>query len=214
MSAHNVPLGVYVPGDTVLHRARPGHKMLGLILFLVVSTLAIHHSPPVWALACGAAALGLALGGYVLARIPLATACGQLLGPLVLIVPFGALLAWRSGVLAGVVSILGVYSAVVAATLVTLTTTVADMMDALETALRPFARIGLPVDSIVLAFSLTLRLIPLMLGTASEVLEAQRARGLTGPGRALTAFGIPLMVRTLVRAKALGEAMISRGVDD
>ncbi len=52
---------------------------------------------------------------------------------------------------------------------------------------------------------------PVVVGLAEEVREAQRARGL---GASPRAFAVPLVVRTLRHADALGEALAARGVDD
>lgn len=46
---------------------------------------------------------------------------------------------------------------------------------------------------------------------ARVVRDAQRARGLAASPRA---FAVPLLVRSLRRADAIGEALAARGVDD
>ena len=59
--------------------------------------------------------------------------------------------------------------------------------------------------------SMTIRLIPLMLGTVNEVLDARKARG---AGFSLCAFGTPIIVRSIRRARAMAEALQARGVGD
>ena len=83
-------------------------------------------------------------------------------------------------------------------------------MDAFERALRPFER-WLPVDQIVLAISLTIRLIPLMFGTVFEVLDARKARGVNF---SITAIGTPVLIRAIRRARAIADALIARGAAD
>ena len=106
---------------------------------------------------------------------------------------------------------LTVYAAVAAAILLTLTTQVSEMMDSFDRVLAPLARFGVPVENITLAMSLTIRLLPLMLSTVLEVLDARKARGATA---SLTAFGTPVVIRSIRRARAMGEALQARGVGD
>ena len=51
----------------------------------------------------------------------------------------------------------------------------------------------------------------LVVGLAEQVRDAQRARGLSASPRA---FAVPLVVRSLRHADALGDALVARGVDD
>jgi len=62
-----------------------------------------------------------------------------------------------------------------------------------------------------LLISLSVRSISVIAGLAQEVRDAQRARGLGGSARA---FAVPLLVRSLRHAEALGEALMARGLDD
>ena len=95
--------------------------------------------------------------------------------------------------------------------MLTLTTTVEALLDALDQSLQPLARVGVPVELISLTIALTIRLIPLMLATANEVLDARRARG---AGFSFAAFGVPLVIRAVRRARQIGEALMARGAVD
>ena len=106
---------------------------------------------------------------------------------------------------------LTIFAAMMAAFLLTLTSTVDAIMESLEDSLRPLARFGLPVETISLAMSLTIRLIPLMFETVYEVLDARKARG---AGFSPLAFGTPVIIRSIRRARAMGEALQARGVGD
>ena len=202
---HSIPLGFYVDADTVIHRLPAGLKFLILVLFIIASSIFADTIAAAAAWALG----GLAL--YPIARIPVSIAWGQLAPPLIILVPLAAFQWWQSDVLTAIVMFLTVYAAIIAAVLLTLTTTVAEMMDAFEKLLSPLARLGLPVANISLAMSLTIRLLPLMLGTINEVLEARKARGATS---SLLAFGTPVIIRSIRRARAMGEALQARGVGD
>ena len=84
-------------------------------------------------------------------------------------------------------------------------------MHSVEKMLLPFERFGLPVETITLAISLTLRLIPLQLATVNEVLDARKARG---AGFSIVAFGTPVIIRSIRRARNIGDALLARGAGD
>jgi biotin transport system permease protein len=100
---------------------------------------------------------------------------------------------------------------VLLAALVTLTTRTTDMVDAVIRALGPLRRLGVDPERVGLLLSLGIRSVPVVVGLAEEVRDAQRARGLTASPRA---FAVPLIVRSLRHADALGDALVARGIDD
>lgn len=197
-------LGLYVPGGSPLHRMRAGTKLLVMVLAGAGSILLDHP----WQVAL---AVALALGGYVVAGLPLGLALRQV-RPLLWVVGLVALFhlvvdGWESAaVFAGVIVLL-----VLLASLVTLTTRTTDMVDAVVHGLRPLRRLGVHPERIGLLMALGIRSVPVVVGLAEEVRDAQRARGLSTSARA---FAVPLIVRSLRHADALGDALIARGVDD
>ncbi|WP_049157569.1 energy-coupling factor transporter transmembrane component T family protein [Corynebacterium aurimucosum] len=201
----NIPLGFYVDADTIIHRIPAAVKFLVLIGFILVTSLAVHTLP--WA----AASLFLPLVLFPVARIPFRVALGQLAPPLYLLVALAAFQWWQKDFLSAAIMFLTIYAAISGAVLLTLTTKVSEMMDSLDRALAPLGCLGVPVENITLAMSLTIRLLPLMLGTVVEVLDARKARGTTA---SLTAFGTPVIIRSIRRARAMGEALQARGVGD
>lgn len=201
----NIPLGVYVPGDTLVHRTPAGWKFVALLGYILATTIAVKTWP--LALAC----LAVISLFYVLARIPARLAVQQTAPVLPVLLVLGAFQWWQRGWEFAAVTVVVLLSSVAAAALLTLTTTIAELMAAIENGLTPFARFGLPVETISLAISLTIRLIPLQLATVTEVLAARKARG---AGFSIAAFGTPVMVRSIRRARLLAEALIARGVAD
>lgn len=201
----NIPLGVYLPGRTPLHRAPAGWKFLALLAIILLSTFLV-DTPTMAAAWLAAVAMG-----YVVARVPLRTALGQTLPVLPVLLVLGAFQWWQRGGEFALTTVLVLFASVAAAALLTLTTTIAELMGAVERGLAPFARFGLPVETISLAVSLTLRLIPLQLATVHEVLAARKARG---AGFSVAAFGTPVLVRSIRRARLLAEALVARGVGD
>lgn len=201
----SVPMGVYVPGSTVLHCLPAWSKMLGLIVFVISTTVFANT------VATACVALAIVAVGYLVARIPWRTAASQTLPVLPLLLFLAAFQVWQNTWADGLSLLISLFSCVAAASLLTLTTTIAELMESLERALRPLWRLGLPVDTISLSLSLTIRLIPLMLDTVNEVMQARQARG---AGMSLRAFGTPVLIRSIRRARALGEALMARGVVD
>ena len=55
---------------------------------------------------------------------------------------------------------------------------------------------------------------PLVAGIVGDVVEARKARGVTGIRNSAMALAAPAVVRALRTADALGEALRARGVDD
>lgn len=196
---------LYFPLGSAVHRLPAGLKFTSLAIFLVLSaTLA---KTPVAATAC----LIPVLVCYAVARIPLRHALSRLVPVLVILAGLSLLTWWRKDFPAALTAFFVLLAAVSAAILLTMTTKVSDLQHSVETALRPAAALGVPVEKISLALSLTVHFIPLQLHLVSEVLDAQRARGVGFSARAL---GIPLTVRTLVRGHELGEALQARGAGD
>ncbi|MGP6172967.1 energy-coupling factor transporter transmembrane component T family protein [Corynebacterium sp. A21] len=202
---NTLPLGFYVPGNSLIHRTPPAWKFALLVLYILAT--AIFIGTPRWA----ALALLLPTLGYVIARIPLRVALGQLWPPLPILVVLGLFQWWQRDAATALTMVLVIFAAIMAATLLTLTTTIPAIMDALEQLLAPLARFGIPVEAISLAVSLTIRLIPLQLSTVKEVLNARKARG---AAFSIRAFGTPVLIRSMRRAHGIAEALQARGVGD
>jgi biotin transport system permease protein len=197
-------LGLYVPGVSPVHRLCAGTKLL-LMLLAGAGSVLVDHA---WQ---AALAVLIVLGGYLLARLPLAIAARQA-RPVLWILGFVAVFhvlasGWeRAAVFAGVILAL-----VLLAALVTLTTRTSDMIDALVRAMRPLRVLGVHPERVGLLLALSIRSVPVIVTLAEEVRDAQRARGLTASPRA---FAVPLIVRSLRHADALGDALVARGADD
>ncbi len=158
-----------------------------------------------------AGALVLVVVLYAVAGLPLRLVARQL-RPLVWVGAFTAVFhvlvnGWqRAFVVVGVLAVL-----VLLAALVSLTTRTTDLVDAVVAACRPLRVLRVDPERVGLVLALGIRCVPVVLGLAEEVRDAQRARGLTASPRA---FAVPLLVRSLRHADALGEALTARGLDD
>lgn len=201
-------LSLYRPGDGILHRAPAGPKLVGAIA--VVLAMSLLPTTP-WAAATAASACVLAyasaglhdgmrgmrrLGGalWALRYVVVLMALGQVL---------------LMGVEPAVVNTVRVTAAVIVAGLVTLTTRVTDMLDAIERGLAPLWMLHIDPARVALALTITLSTLPQLAGLARSVREAQRARGVRA---GLRTFAVPFLVLSLAHADELGDALAARGV--
>lgn len=201
----NVPLGVYVPGESVIHRIPPSVKFCFLIVFVIATTALVKQ--PIVALLCVFFSTTL----YGLAKIPPRIAWGQLWPPGLILLFLGAFQWRQKGLPYASALVLSIFASLMLAMLLTLTTPLESMMETVQRLLAPTERYGVPVETITLAFSLTLRLIPLMLTTVYEVLDARKARG---AAFSLMALGTPVMIRSIRRARSIADALMARGAGD
>ena len=199
--------GTYVGGDSCLHRAPPGLKVAVLAVLMVL--LVALGGPAM----TGAAAL-LVAGWYALARIPARIAVAQLWPLRWFMLMLIAFQLWSAGWVSAVVVSANLAVAVAAASLVTLTTRVEDMRDAVTRALVRLRRVGfrgVDPERAGLLIALTIRSIPVIVALSETARQARVARGLE---RSVRAFVTPLVVRTVRHADRVGEALMARGVDD
>jgi biotin transport system permease protein len=196
-------IGVYVPGSSPLHRLGAGVKLV----LLAASVIVVAMLPEWWMTAI---ALGVAVALFAVAGIPWRVAVRQLVPVLWILAIAAPLNALFSGWESALAMSLRVSAFVALAAVVTLTTRVSAMLDAMQRALRPFGD-RVDADRIGLVLAMTVRAVPLMVEIVRAVLEARRARGAEGSIRAIA---VPVVVRALQTADGMGEALIARGVDD
>lgn len=194
--------GLYVFGDSPLHRARPLIKIAALVVFCTTVFLISY-----WAVIAAAAVLIAA--GIVTARLPLRAVFAVLRPVLWVLAAIFAAQVWLAGPQEAAFVISRFALMILAAALVTLTTTAGEFVEGIEAALK-HAPAFVPKERIALVISLSLRFIPLVNSVAEEVRQAQRARGLD---RNLVALVVPLVVRMLKQADAMAEAIEARSVE-
>jgi biotin transport system permease protein len=197
-------LAEYSPGASLVHRAPGGVKLAMLAAIGVVLVVLRGWWPPLIALAA-------VICCYPLARLPARTLFGQLRQLLWIALIVGVAQLVLSGWQAAIAVVGTLLSLVLAAGLVSLTTTMTELTDILLRLLRPLRRLGVPTERLALLISLSVRSVSVIAALAAEVRDAQRARGLQASPRA---FAVPLLVRSLRHAQALGDALLARGLDD
>lgn len=200
----SLPLGIYHPGTTLLHRIPAGPK-LGLLFTYSIFVVALHGPwPPV-----GAIAFSIALA--VWAGVPLRTLWRGLRPILLVVAVLGAFQLWQRGWPLATEIVATMLALVVAATVFTATTPMDTMLDAITRGLMPFRRFGVNPGKVALTFSLMIGAIPQIFTIAHETREAAKARGLERSARAnLT----PMVLRVVAHAHETGDALAARGLGD
>jgi len=222
----SITMGQYLPGRSAVHRLDPRTKILVTLAFLVL-VLAGRGWTAIAACATFTA-LGLAWArlppgplwrGFrpILALVLLTALTGVLLTPGVSLWRLGPLSVSREGLNQGLAAGARLALLVVQSTVLTITTAPLDLSAAAERLLRPFQRLGVPVQELALMSSIALRFLPTLADEADRLAKAQAARGADWAGtgrqrvRAVLALLVPLLISVLRRADELAMAMESRG---
>jgi biotin transport system permease protein len=196
-------LGLYIPRDSPIHCLPAGLKVAALIV-AGIGILAVGDPVPLAGLLAGVGAL------LAVARLPAGAVVAHLRPVLLLALFFFAVHVLLGDVRTGVIIVLRFVILIALAALVTLTTRVSDMVDALERGLRPLRIVGINPDKTSLMISLAIRFVPVLMEQVRSIQEAQRARGLE---RSVIGVAVPLIVKTLRMANSLTEAIEARGYD-
>jgi energy-coupling factor transport system permease protein len=121
------------------------------------------------------------------------------------------------GMIRGLYFVLRIVLLVAATSLLTFTTSVVAISDALVLLMRPLAKLKVPTEDIATMFSIALRFIPVTAEEADKIVVAQSARGAVfdkgGPikrARAWVPVMVPLFVSLFRRADELACAMETR----
>ena len=197
-------LGLYRPADTWLHRLTAGAKLLAL---LVAGVVVVVVRGPWTGVGFLVVALGLCAWSGMGPRVLGRTLRGLLLvGALV-----AAYSAWQHGWARAVETVSDLFALVLLATVLTVTTPVDQVLDAITRALRPLRRLGVDPDRVALSFALMIRAIPTTIDLADETRDAAVARGLERDPRARL---VPFVIRVVAHARETGAALHARGIGD
>lgn len=224
-----MPIGQYVPGESVIHRLDPRSKMLMLLWYMVL----VFTTGEKWFDDMILAFIVVAVIG--LSKISVRYLLDGL-KPFLWILLFTMLLhmfttrggevwwAWsvfeihEQGVYQGFYLSVRLLLFIMMASVVTLTTSPLDLTDGVERMLSPLRRIGVPVHEIALMMSMALRFIPTLGDETEKIMKAQAARGarfyegsVLRRLRNLVPVFVPLLVATFRRAEELAVAMEARG---
>jgi biotin transport system permease protein len=198
-----VLVGVYQPGDSVLHRLPVGVKLGGLAVLSL--TIVLVRSMP-WSLVFLGVALLLALVGHVSVPLLVRAARGVLLIALVV----AGFQWWLAGYAKAIETLVDLLALALAAVVLSATTPVNTMLDAIVRWVTPLRRLGVDPERVALTFSLALQALPGTIALALETRDAARARGLRSP----RAYLSPFVIRVVARAHETGDALLARGIGD
>lgn len=196
--------GLYRPGTTVLHRARPGAKLIGLAVFTVLVTL-------IDGVAAAVAALAVSIGAAFIAGLRGRDLWGVVRTVRFLVVILFAFQWWQQGWRPAAELVLELVAFVIAASVLTATTAVDDMISTITWALGPLRPFGVNSAAVGFTFSLAIRSISVVESIAIETGDAAKARGLE---RNMRAFATPFVIRVVAHARETGAALHARGIGD
>ena len=197
-----VTLGLYRPGDSLLHRLPASVKLCALFLVGAGSVLIRRWW---WAVLILAAVVLLL---YLMAGFSLRLALAQLRPMLWLLVFMAIFHVWFTG-WQQAVAVIGMLAALVClAALITLTTTTTALVDTVVRWCGPARRFGVDPNASDCCSTSACAASRWLPGWPARCAKAQIARG---NATSLRAFAVPLLVRALRQADALGRPW-SRGV--
>lgn len=198
-------LGLFHPGCSLVHRLPAGVKLAALVMLGAASVLIGRQ----WWTVLIAGVVVLACYG-IAGFWPLLA--WKQLRPMLWILLFTAAMNWWNAGWRQAIAVPGMIAVlVIAAALVTLTTQTTALINVIVRLLEPLGPFGVNAHRVGMIILIGIRCVPVVAGIAREVREAQIARRATG---SIQAFAVPLLVRALRDADALGEALVARGFDD
>ena len=223
-----IPLGQYLPSDTSLHRLDPRVKILSVVAlsllifgattgeivlisaFLFAAIRSAGMTPAVALRSLKPVAVFMAM----IFSVHLLFTEGE---PLVSLAPLPMRIT-REGILRGLFVTWQFAGLVLAAAVLTRTTSPSDLVGGIERLLRPFSRVGVPSQDIAVMIAMALRFMPMLMEEYDRLRTAQMARGAdftTGSlalrGRAIATLAVPLLLSSFRRADELAVAMEARG---
>ncbi|MET3902848.1 energy-coupling factor transporter transmembrane component T [Paenarthrobacter sp. 4246] len=204
MRGHGFLIANYVRGNSIIHRTPLWLKFLvvavcGAASFLIVDWAV---SVAIFAIMCGL----FMLTGAGFRRLVRAI---WMVMPILLVV--GLFQWWQLGAPTGARIVLNVLVCVVAASVLTATTPVQDLLDGVVALAKPFRRFGADPERFALTIAVMLRSIPFIAGAFSDVRDSARARGLERNPRALV---LPVFITTVAYARQTGDALAARGLGE
>lgn len=221
-------IGGYVWADSPLHRARPAAKLAGLLALVALVVLATTPLELALVAALVAALVGVSRVGWRAAGRAAWGLRWFLLAVLVMnallfsaedaLWDLGPLHLTWAGISQGARVVARTLLVVVLGTLLTATTRPQELVDGVRSALRPLARLGLPVEAAALAVGVTVQFVPTLLRESRQLMRAQTIRcgsvashGIMQRAVSYVRLLVPIFVSALRRADELSVAMEARG---
>ena len=224
--------GQYYPASSLLHRLDPRTKVIAAVVYIVASFLCTNTFSFVLLLLSGFSLI-------LISRIPMKVVLRSIRA-LIFIMIFTAVLnvfwvvdtaenakplvdfwiitIYPKGIYHAAFILVRILAMVIGTSLfLTYTTTPIALTDAIESLLRPLAKIKVPVHAFAMMMTIALRFIPTIMEETEKIMAAQKARGadftqgsLAQRAKALIPIIVPLFASVFRRADELATAMECR----
>lgn len=223
----DITLGQYYPTESVIHSLDPRVKLLAVVCY--TTFLFLNDSPAGYA-----GNLLVLLAVIRMTRIPFKKMLNGMKSILFLLLfsvfftvfftkgedmlfHYGIInISWQGVLLAAKICI-RIFLLMIMSTILTLSTTPADIADGLEKSCRPLVKIRVPVHEIAMMITIALRFIPILMEETDKIMRAQKARGadfenggFVQKAKNLVPVFIPLIVSSVRRSMDLAMAMEAR----
>ena len=227
-----VPLGQYVPTNSVIHRLDP----LAKIIMFGALLIAITFTPSRAGLGIGVAVLFIAL---LLSRVNVGFALKGLLAPLpflviiaiiqvlfyssaldpVMLFSIGKLHITLAGVLAGAMLLIRFCALILCLSLGSFVISTSELLHGMTRILNPLNRFGIHTMDFIMVIQVMLRFLPFLAQSAERIAKAQASRGADWGGKKkgllnrikqVVPMLIPLFTTSLRRSENLALAMDAR----
>lgn len=223
----DITLGQYFPLNSVIHKIDPRIKIISVIITIV----AVFFCETILSFAL---ATVFNISVIIASKIKIRTVL-LALKPILFIIIFTSLInlfltkgevyliKWKfisitkEGLESAVVMAARIVLLVSFSSLLTFTTSPIMLTDGIESLLKPFSKIGLPVHELAMMMTIALRFIPTLLEETDKITMAQKSRGadfengsIIKRAKALVPILVPLFVNSFRRADELATAMECR----
>ncbi|MFC8038172.1 energy-coupling factor transporter transmembrane component T family protein [Paenarthrobacter sp. NPDC057355] len=204
MRGHGFLMANYVAGNSLIHRTPLWLKFLGVVACGTASFLIVD-----WAISLAAFAIMTALFLLSGAGTKRLLRTLWMVAPILLVI--GLFQWWQLGGPTAARIVLNILVCVVAASVLTATTSVQELLDGVVSLSKPFRRFGADPERFALTIAVMLRSIPFIAGAFADVRDSARARGLERNPRALV---LPVFITTVAYARQTGDALAARGLGE
>ncbi|NLN69572.1 MAG: energy-coupling factor transporter transmembrane protein EcfT [Chloroflexi bacterium] len=224
----SLPTGIFIPGDSPIHRLDSSIKLLAL--FITVVTIVLVNSFLGYVIMILFIMMIAMLSGI---SLPVAlNATNKLYWFFIIILLMNTFFyspedAWFSfwvftpsmtGFTYGLTVVLRVFLALVISNILTSTTPPMEITHALEHLISPFSYVGIPTGQIAMILSIAIQFIPTLAEETDTIRKAQMTRGarfdskkITQKAEAVLPMVIPIFLAAFKRADELSVAMEARG---
>ncbi|MBR4768156.1 MAG: energy-coupling factor transporter transmembrane protein EcfT [Lachnospiraceae bacterium] len=229
----DITLGQYYEADSVIHKLDPRVKLLFTVLFIV--TLYVGRG-----ILCFVLAASFLTVVIVLSKVPVSFMLRGLRSIVILliisallnlfltegeaVVQFWVFRITKEGIRLAALMMVRLVMLIMGTSILTLTTTPAELTDGLEKTFSFLKVIHVPVHAVAMMMSIALRFIPILIEEVNKIMKAQQARGadfenggLIKKAKSMIPLLIPLFYSAFRRADELADAMEARcyhGGDD